>query len=941
MSDQQATQIDSELEQDWLSEAHPRPGVVSASEAAAVLGVNERTIRRAIQRGELAASKHGRSFQITREALDAFQARRDRASDPEPLLRLIDPAVPAPEVDLISGPIPVPFVATEAIEQPALPAPLNRFVGRTREIASLSALLLERDVRLLTLTGPGGVGKTRLALHVARDVAAEFLDGAVFVPLAAVPSPDLVSSALTKSLGLMDSDMLSPTERLKATWREREVLLILDNFEHLVRADSAACVVVLDLLMGCPGVKVLVTSRIPLRLTGEHAFVVPTMALPESGNHESGTHALSALDELGQVEAIQLFVDRAKTAWPDFTLTAQNAAAVAAICERVDGLPLAIELAAARSAVLSPPALLARLTQRLRVLTGGPRDQPARLRTMREAIAWSYDLLDAAAQARFRRLAVFRGGFALEGAEAVAYWPQMPSGERSLAAEESVLDSLAALLTSSLIQRRDLPDSEPRFDMLETVREFALERLDAAGEEQATRSAHAAFYLQLMERAEPALWAATNKELLEQIETEHDNLRGALAWAVEHEAETALRLASAIGPFWSKRSHWAEGRSWLERVLHTGVFPDSRERAIALGRAAVIVGDQGDFDDACQYYEESLALAERLGDAAVEARALRGLGIMASNQSDFPHATTFFTQSLSRFRALKDQPGIARCLNDLGLVAERQGDHNRAIAYQEEALPIVRAMSDDWQLGIVLGNLGGAYYDRGDFARGEALTQESLDICRQISDTFGVAVNLHNLGNFMVEIGNPMAAIERYRESLALTRDLGEHHLASRTLDRLGVALHQTGASRQAARLFGAASALRESIGDSLFMEEDANLTVRFQQVREELGEAIYLAAWDSGRSLPFDIAVKEALALSDQALAARPAEPTRAVAGLSIREVEVLRLLADGQPDKSIANALFISPRTASSHVAAIIAKLGVDSRTAAVAMALRAGIV
>jgi predicted ATPase/DNA-binding CsgD family transcriptional regulator len=828
--------------------------------------------------------------------------------------------------------------AADAPGEPTLPAPLNPFIGRASEIASLSSLLLRRDVRLVTLTGPGGVGKTRLALQVAREVAAEFLDGAVFVPLASVPSPDLAPAALTKALGLTEIDTPAPTVRLIAALKERESLLILDNVEHLALAGEETGSLVTDLLTACPGLTIVTTSRIPLRLTGEHTYIVPSLALPVRDAAATTKETLPPLDELAHVEAIELFVDRAKTAWPGFVLTAQNAAAVAAICERVDGLPLAIELAAARSAVLSPPALLARLTQRLRVLTGGPHDQPARLRTMRDAIAWSYDLLDATARARFRRLAVFTGGFTLAGAEAVA---DLGHHANEVQAADAVLDSLADLLRSSLLQRRDGADEEPRFGMLETVREFALDQLGVAGEEARARSAHAAFYLDFMEGAEPALWSATSKELLEQIEIEHDNLRAALTWSVEHEPETALRLAAAIGPFWSKRSHWMEGRSWLERVLESEALPESRERAMALGRAAAIVGDQGDFDRARHYYEESLSLAERLGDESIEARAVRGLGILASNQSDFPRATSLFTRALTLFRALRDQPGIARCLNDLGLVAERLGDHNRAIAYQEESLPIVRAVGDEWQLGIVLGNLGGAYYDRGDFARGEALSQESLAVCRQIGDTFGVAVNLHNLGNCVLELGDPITAIERYRESLALSRDLGEQHLASRTLDRLGVALHQTGASRPAARLFGAAGALREAIGDALFMEEDANLATRFQQVRDRLGEATYLAAWESGRSLPFDSAVEEALAQAEAALATGRTGPAQAVAGLSSREVEVLRLLADGQPDKAITNALFISPRTASSHVAAIIGKLGAESRTGAVVMALRAGLV
>jgi predicted ATPase/DNA-binding CsgD family transcriptional regulator/Tfp pilus assembly protein PilF len=704
-------------------------------------------------------------------------------------------------------------------------------------------------------------------------------------------------------------------------------------------ANGRASSVVTELLTACPDIKVLITSRILLRLTGEHAFVVPPLALPPAATADTG-RAPAPLSEVRQIESVQLFIDRAQAAWPDFALTDGNAAAVAAVCQQVEGLPLAIELAAARSAVLSPAALLARLGSRLRLLTGGPGDQPARLRTMRDAIAWSYDLLDDTTQARFRHLAVFSGGFTLAAAEAVATAPSA-SAAAPQAGAVSVLDSLATLVISSLIQRSDDLAGEARFGMLETVREFALEQLIVAGEERAARSAHAAYYLDFISQAEPRLWAAAGKALLDEIDTEHDNLRAALSWAVDHEPATALRLAGQLGAFWSKRSHWVEGRSWLERVLQTSALAGTRDRAIALGRAAAIAGDQGDYEEARQYFAESLAIAERVHDAGVEARALRGLGILASNQSEFERAETLFTQALARFRSVEDQPGVARALNDLGLIANRQGEHDRAVAYQEEALPISRAVGDEWQVGVILGNLGGAYYERGEYARGEALFQEALEICRRIDDTFGIAVNLYNLGNSVLERGDPVGALAHYRESLTLTGTLDEGHLASRTLDRLGVALHQTGASRQAARLSGAAGAFRESVGDTLFLEEDANLRMRYQQISDALGEADFEAAREAGRLVPFDIALTEALALADSILASHRAEPAREATGLTVREIDVLRLLAEGQPDKAIANLLYISPRTASSHVAAIMAKLGVETRTAAVALAIRSGLV
>jgi excisionase family DNA binding protein len=941
-----------------IPDIHDMSDVMSAREAAITLGVSERTIRRAILRGELAAIKEGRSFHITTTALDDYRASREQ---PRRRGRLHLVPATSPPVERTPPPTLISLPGGDLTGRRPLPAQLTTFVGRSDALRSLASLLRAEDVRLVTLTGPGGVGKTRLALEATREVSSEFTDGTVFVALATLRDPGMIPSTVVQALGLRETDATPPMARLMGALRDRHLLLILDNFEHLAGPVAKTCVT--DLLLACAGLTALITSRTLLNLSGEHAFIVPSLALPQVGesrsrgverktarreiNHPSPiTHhpttpppqvantgrGDAALDLIEQSEAVQLFVERARAAWTDFSLTAENAAAVTAICERVDGLPLAIELAAARSAVLSPVTLLRRLERRLPLLSGGPDDQPDRLRTMRDAIAWSYDLLDASTQALFRRLAVFVGGFTVEAAEYLS--GQMASESAALT---SVVDALAALLTGSLLQRGEQPDGESRFTLLETVREFALEQLQRSGDEASARAAHAAWCFHFMDQVKPELWVATDGQILHRIDLEHDNLRATLTWALVHDPELALQLASMLAPFWAKRCHWNEGRTWLKRALETGSGEGTVARAIVAGQAGMLAGEQGDVEEARCFLRQGLALADQLGDDRNAANSLRGLGILASNESDFVQAEGAFSEALVRFRLVGDETGIARCLNDLGLIAARQGDQDRAIALQEESLPIARNIGDEWQVCIVLGNLGEAYYDSGNYARGEVLSREALDLARRLGDPIGVAINLYNLGNCALQSGDTAAAIDHYRETLVSTRELGEQHLASRALDRLAVALHQLGASRPAARLFGAAAAIREALGDSLFAEEEAYLTAQTQEVRDELGEPVFQAAWASGRSLPFEVAITEAMSFADSALLLARATPAPAIAGLTRREQDVLRLVADGRSDKEIADALFVTRRSASKYVSVILSKLGVASRTAAAALVLR----
>jgi predicted ATPase/DNA-binding CsgD family transcriptional regulator len=797
-----------------------------------------------------------------------------------------------------------------------VPAPLNALIGREREISCIDRLLTRDDVRLITLTGPGGVGKTRLALAVAALASGAVVERIAFVPLAPVLDAALVPAAIADRLDIHETGGQPLLADLIARLRDDPFLLILDNFEHLL----AAAPLVTELLLACSHLKILATSRRQLHVSGEHEVLVPPLALSDPGQP-------STVEQLADVPAIRLFVARAQAVAPSFTLTEANGQFVAEICQRLDGLPLAIELAAPRMRILSPAALLSRLTNRLQILTDGPRDAPARLQTMRQAIAWSYDLLDPATRMLLRQLSVFVGGFTLEGAERVSAVP-------------SVFETLSILVDESLLQTAAQQDGERRFGMLETVRDYALERLAEADEESVTRRRHAKYCLSLAEHTDPG--RAVPQARLDRLQAEHDNFRAALTWSIAHDPELALRLVGGLWRFWSQRGYWSEGRGWLEQALAAGKNASPALRAIVQGGAGRIANEQGNFSEARHHFAESLALARQIGDERIATRALQGLGVVASNQSDFDQAVTLFEEVLGRLRAHHDADPISRCLCDLGLVAERRGDPGRALAYYEEALPLARAGGDEVFAALLLSNLAGAYMSVGDWARGEALTAEALDQSRILGDRFGTAINLYNLADCLYRRGEVTGAWERYRESLIITHELGERHLASRILDRIAQLLAAAGLPRPAAHLLAAAAAQRREIGDTLFPIEEEPVVETIATTRAALSEEAFAAAWEAGASLSPDQAVAEALAIDlPPAIDQQPARRRAQVElGLTTREVEVLRFVAEGRADKEIASALAISRHTASKHVAAVRAKLAAPSRTAAVAAAREAGL-
>jgi predicted ATPase/DNA-binding CsgD family transcriptional regulator len=809
------------------------------------------------------------------------------------------------------------------------PAPLTALIGREQELVVVRRLLASDDVRLVTLTGPGGVGKTRLAQAVAAEVGAPIANTVVFVPLAPVLDTALVAATIADRLDIRASGTLPLAEEIVARLRGERTLLVLDNFEHLL----AAAPLVTELLVGCPALTVLATSRHRLSLTGEHEVPVSPLRVPDP-------HQPITVEALAAVPAIRLFVARAQAAAPSFQLTEANGPTVAEICRRLDGLPLAIELAAPRTRLLSPAALLSRLTNRLQLLTGGPRDAPARLQTMRQAIAWSYDLLDPPAQALLRRVAVFPAGFTIQAVETIAPEPSPCAGGVTPADSPSLLDAVTALVDESLVQVAEQGDGDRRFEMLETVREYALERLDDAGEGTAARQGLAAYCLGLVANVDP--WQSIPQASLERFQTEHDNLRAALAWSLANAPQTALHLVAGFWRFWWQRGYWDEGRDWLDRALAAGGDAPVALRTAALAGAGSIARDQGDFAQSRVLFEKSLALARQSGDERYVAGALRSLGIVASHQSEFGRAVALFEAALARLRLLQDQPGIARCLTDLGLVAERQGDFTAAIVWYEEALPLARAFSDETFFALLLSNLAGAVVGTGDWARGEALSEEALEQSRQVGDQFGAAVNLYNLADCAYHRGDVAVAWSRYWDCLAITAELGERHLLSRILDRMGHLLTVSGLPRMGAHLLGAAATLRHDLGDALFPIEEESVSEAIDATRAALGDEAFQAAWEVGASLSPDRAVAEVLAID----LPPPVDDRRAILaaqvkfGLTAREAEVLHLVAAGWADKEIAATLAISHHTASKHVRALRAKLAASSRTGAVATARQAGL-
>lgn len=868
--------------------------------------------------------------------------------------------------------------ARKQILPSTLPLPLTRLIGREHELAEGSRLLLQQEVRLLTISGPGGVGKTRLAVEIAATIQKDFGDGIHFISLASLQDDTFVLPSIAQALQLQGGGSFAPLEHLKAFLHTQNCLLVLDCFEHVI--DAAPLLV--ELLTSCPSLKLLVTSRETLHVRGERELSLMPLALPDMQTPLTG-------ETISNYAAIALFIERAQEADSAFHLTAENAPLITEICRRLDGLPLALELAAARLRLLSPQALLERLTRRLTLLTDGPRDVPPHQRTLRATLQWSYDLLSSQEQRLFRLLASFSGGCTLSALEAVGSAFEDEIG--------SIVEGVASLLNKHLLYQREQDAGERRLMMLATIREYGWEQLLACHEQEEVMNAQATYYLHLAEEATAAPSEQEQVRLFDRLEWERENLRTALKWFVEqgergYSMEMALRLIQAVSQFWLVRWYISEERHWVERALvcSEGVAPLIRAAAQRAAGWLAFVQDDGkraeehyieslrlyrevgdrrgmavvlhwlgslaftmrnDAVTARTLLEESYTLASNIGDKLILVHVFSTRGDIALHLGDILHAQECFEQSLIFSKAVENRKYLALALRGLGRVRLAQGNLEEARTLIKESLALTRNVKDKLYSAHALDLLGLLFLAQGDASAARTLLEESYTFFQRLGVRRHIAYALSHAASAATAQGDTGTAQKWYEESLTLFRQIGDFAGMAACLQRWGTLLAQRGELLWSVRLWGTVQTLPTTEGPrylSLPIELiDVSLTPYKQEVekiRAQLGPQAFAAAWEEGRAMtPEQVLASYGQATISEA-SEKPDDKKHELStlketdthDLTAREVEVLRLVAQGCSDAQIAETLIISPRTVHAHLRTIYRKLDVPSRFAAIRYAL-----
>lgn len=754
----------------------------------------------------------------------------------------------------------IPFQKDHETAEPPvgyLPAPRTPLIGRDQEVADICSCLQQEGVRILNLTGPGGVGKTRLALQVATHLQPTFLHGVWFVDLSAVHDPALVIPTIAQTLGFRGHGLGSIYDELADYLSWRRLLLVLDNLEHLLDATPQLA----TLLDAAPQLQLVTTSRTRLQLDGEHMYAVPPLQMPTSTEQPS-------FETLATVPAIALFIARARAAQTDFALTEANAPAIVAICNQVAGLPLGLELAAARLRLLSPTALLQRLMEHHDVLSTSVRDGPSRQQSLHTTIGWSYSLLNPVEQMLFVRMGIFQGGYTLEAVEQIC-------GEADKLAELSVesdtlaplwipaIDGLAALLDSSLITRTTDGDSEPRFGMLVPVQSYTQERLQSHPEADVLAARHAAYYLALAEQAATELIGVNQQEWLERLEVEYDNLRAALQWAIaQPHPEQALRLGSALWLFWYMRSYLQEGCHWLKQIVALEAAQSPLAYATVLHGYGVLLSLQAAYKDAQAYSEQSVKLARQLNDHKVLATALNGLGSVTSNQGAYTSAISYFEECLALAQTSDNRLGMANALGNLGVMLTLEGSFAQALERYQASKLLHQELGNQHGMIKALYNIAIVAWLQDDYLQADHLFSEALQLARDLKSTEGIASCLTYLGKVAISQHNLATARDYLLENLPILQGLGDLQLVIEYLEGTGGVFAKCGQPVFAARLWGAEAAIRITIQSIRPPSETPFYEQLVAEARSQVDPAAWDTAWAAGQQLSWEEALDEAMEL-------------------------------------------------------------------------------